>query len=84
MAEEKKVLVELCMGSSCFARGNSNSLQALEEFIEENDLEDKVELEGHLCLGECNCGPHVKIDGKEYSAVNSVCIIDLIKEKLNG
>ena len=84
MAEDKKIVVELCMGSSCFARGNSTSLQELEEFIEENGLEDKVELEGHLCLGECNKGPHVRIDGEEYSAVNSRCIIDLLKEKLNA
>lgn len=84
MAEKDKITIELCMGSSCFARGNSVSLNELEEFINDNNLEDRVELEGHLCSGLCNSGPHVIIDGTEYSQVNSACIIDLLKEKLNG
>ena len=32
MAEKEKLRVELCMGSSCFARGNSGTLMSLEEF----------------------------------------------------
>ena len=61
MAENNKLKVELCMGSSCFARGNSGILSDLEGFISENGLEDRVELEGHLCLGKCNSGPHITI-----------------------
>ncbi len=83
MDNDKKVTVELCMGSSCFARGNSSALSELETFLEENDLSDRVELQGHLCLGKCNSGPHVMIDGVEYSAMSSDCLIDLIQEALN-
>lgn len=83
MSTEKKVVVELCMGSSCFARGNSNALMEIESFLEEHDMNDSVSLEGHLCLGKCNSGPHVKVNGVEYSAVSSDCIIDLIREALN-
>ena len=67
MAENNKLRVELCMGSSCFARGNSGILSDLEGFISENGLEDRVELEGHLCLGKCNSGPHITIGDKEFS-----------------
>ena len=38
------IKVELCMGSSCFARGNSSILTAIESFINENDLADRIEL----------------------------------------
>ena len=51
MAEKEKLTVELCMGSSCFARGNSTALGYLESFIEENGLSDRIELGGHLCIG---------------------------------
>ena len=64
MAEKEKLRVELCMGSSCFARGNSSTLMGLEGFVEENGLSDRVDLEGHLCLGKCNTGPHLKIGDK--------------------
>ena len=30
------IKVELCMGSSCFARGNSSVLSAIENYINEN------------------------------------------------
>ena len=83
MSTEKKVVVELCMGSSCFARGNSNALMEIEAFLEEHDMNDAVSLEGYLCLGKCNSGPHVKVNGVEYSAVSAECIIDLIREALN-
>lgn len=82
MGADNKVTVELCMGSSCFARGNSSALSEVESFLEENDLASRVELEGHLCLGKCNSGPHVRINGVEYSSMSPDCIIDLIREAL--
>ena len=50
---DKNITIELCMGSSCFARGNSENLQAIEVFLSERGLSDRVELVGHLCLGKC-------------------------------
>ncbi len=81
MADDK-IKIELCMGSSCFARGNSSVLSAIEAFASENGLEDRLELEGHLCLGKCNSGPHIAINGKEFSCLDEDCIIDLIKKEL--
>ncbi len=77
-----KLKIELCMGSSCFARGNSSALMAIENYIEENGLQDRIELEGHLCLGKCNSGPHVAIDGQEFSCLSDECIIDILRKKL--
>lgn len=82
MDAKEKITVELCMGSSCFARGNSSALSEIEGFLEENDLADRVDLQGHLCLGKCNSGPHVRVNGVEYAAITPDCIIDLIKEAL--
>lgn len=77
-----KIKVELCMGSSCFARGNSQALVNLETYIKEKHLEDKVELIGHLCLNACAEGPNMTIDGKRYSGVDSNCVVDLLEEAL--
>ena len=75
MAEKEKLVVELCMGSSCFARGNSGILMGLEQYIEENGLSDKVELEGHLCLGKCKEGPNLRIDGTDFSAITPEMLV---------
>ena len=83
MAEKEKLAVELCMGSSCFARGNSTALGYVESYIEENGLADRIELGGHLCIGECNNGPHIRIGDKKYSGISDPdCIIDIIKKAL--
>ena len=65
----KRITVELCMGSSCFARGNSEILQAVENYLAEKGLSDSVELVGHLCLGKCKFGPNLRIDGTDYSGL---------------
>lgn len=76
------ITVELCMGSSCFARGNSQALMNLESYIKEHHLEDQVELVGHLCLNACSDGPNVTIDGVAYQHVDSDVVVDLLEEAL--
>lgn len=78
----EKIEVELCMGSSCFARGNSQALLNLESYIKENHLEDRVNLVGHLCLGACSTGPNIKINGISYSGIQSDCVVDLLAEAI--
>lgn len=78
-----KLVVELCLGSSCFARGNSYALAALEDYIEERSLEDRVELKGHLCLSACKSGPHLIIGGRSYPGITDpAAVIDLLRLSL--
>ena len=79
----QKVIIELCMGSSCFARGNSLALSNLEAYIEEHQLEQSVELIGHLCLADCSRGPNLKIDSLPYAGVKPECVVDLLVEALS-
>ena len=70
--------IELCMGSSCFARGNSLVLEQLEILLQdEPDIE--VELLGHLCLSECSKGPNIRIDGTLYQKLSAQEIIYIVK-----
>ena len=70
------------MGSSCFARGNSENLQAIEVFLSERGLSDRVELVGHLCLGKCKEGPNLRIAGTDYSGLTPDCVVDILKQEL--
>jgi NADH:ubiquinone oxidoreductase 24 kD subunit len=74
--------IVICMGSSCFARGNEENLRVIERFIEENDLSGRVSLSGKCCLGQCAKGPNLLIDGETLHRVDKGSLIDLLNEKL--
>ncbi len=71
-----KLNITVCMGSSCFARGNQQNLAFLEEYIKEHGIEANIELEGMRCENKCASGPNIYVNGKEYNNVD----IDKLKE----
>ncbi len=74
--------IKICMGSSCFARGNEQNLEFIEKYIKENKLEAKIEVFGARCENICEKGPNVIINDTIY---NNVTIEKLTEElrKLN-
>ena len=79
---EQKIQIKLCMGSSCFTRGNEEILKVVKEFIATNLLEDKVDFRGHLCKGKCNCGPNISINNTEYEEINESEIMLILNKEL--
>jgi NADH:ubiquinone oxidoreductase subunit E len=67
------------MGSSCFSRGNNRNIEAAQQYCKDHPLPPAVELAGHLCLGHCQSGPNVTVNGKMYHAVDPVVIAGLIR-----
>ncbi len=79
MTENKNVVeISVCMGSSCFARGNNQNIQIVKDYISQNKLDDKVLLKGNLCEGICKSGPNIKIDGEMHSGVDPNSLVDLL------
>ena len=58
--------IKICMGSSCFARGNEQNLEFIEKYIKENKLEAKIEVFGARCENICEKGPNVIINDTIY------------------
>lgn len=77
---KKKIVI--CMGSSCFSRGNDKFLETIESFIAEHAIEDQVDLLGSRCEGRCAEGPVIKIDGKLLFQATKVDIIKCLEENL--
>lgn len=73
--------ITICMGSSCFARGNERNLALCEEFLSARGLRDEVdvELSGSLCTGNCASGPVVIVDGRAYTHVDRGVMDDILK-----
>ena len=59
--------ITVCIGSSCHLKGSRRIVEALQDLVFEHKLNDKVELGGTFCMGKCQQGVCVTIDGELFS-----------------
>ena len=76
----RKVEMHICLGSSCFSRGNKDVVAFIKEYLHKNNLEDKVVFKGARCMGHCSDGPNIKIKDEVIQGVN-LSVIESILEK---
>lgn len=81
---DDRIEIALCMGSSCFVRGNKDLLEALELLIKSRGWEDRVVLSGMNCQDKCTAGPNVKINGQLHQGLDEGAVKDLLLEKIGG
>ncbi|GHU03260.1 hypothetical protein FACS1894147_06870 [Spirochaetia bacterium] len=74
--------ITVCMGSSCFGRGNSTNAELVTRFIADTHLEDRVEVKGCLCHNRCSQGPHIQINDTLVSGVSEQTLGDIIAREL--
>jgi len=77
---ENEIIV--CMGSSCFSRGNNINADIIGRFLVEHRLEGHVTVQGCLCNGHCKSGPNIKVNGELLQGVKPEMITDLLAHKL--
>lgn len=68
----------ICMGSSCFARGNHKYLRLIERFLADHSLADSVALKGSRCEDHCSTSPHIRIDGVLYDDLTETRLMELL------
>ena len=59
--------ITVCIGSSCHIKGSRQVVEQLQKLIKENGIEEKVELGGTFCLGNCQQGVCVTVDEAFHS-----------------
>jgi NADH:ubiquinone oxidoreductase subunit E len=74
--------ITVCMGSSCFGKGNSSNADYITRFIQEHNLQDRVEVSGCLCNNACAQGPNIKINNKLISGISEQTVVDIIVKEL--
>lgn len=85
MAQEDGVReIVICLGSSCFARGNSENLAIINEYVQSHGLTDSVRLAGRLCQDQCKQGPNLMIDGESYHGVTAEKLRELLQKLDNA
>ena len=74
--------IKLCIGSSCFIRGNNRNLKAIEEFIEKHDVDAELEFCGSLCEQMCATGPNIEVNGTWFNKVDEGVLADIFNSIL--
>ncbi len=59
--------ITVCIGSSCHLKGSRQVVEQLQTLVREHDLDGKVELGGTFCMGRCQEGVCVTVDGNFFS-----------------
>lgn len=59
--------ITVCIGSSCHIKGSRHVVERLQALLDENNLNETVDLAGTFCLGQCQQGVCVTVDGKFFS-----------------
>ncbi len=59
--------VTVCIGSSCHLKGSRQVVETLQQKVAEHGLKEKVELGGTFCMGKCQQGVCVTVDGQFHS-----------------
>lgn len=70
--------ISICMGSSCFSRGNRTTLDVIKAWLRHQNLEDRVNLKGNLCGDHCKLGPIMHIDGERFEHVTPNSVTDIL------
>lgn len=55
--------ITVCIGSSCHLKGSREVVDRLEKLIQTHDLRDEIALCGSFCMGQCQTGVSVQVDG---------------------
>lgn len=59
--------ITVCIGSSCHLKGSRQVVEKLQKLISDHDLKESIELAGTFCMGQCQKGVCVDLDGTIHS-----------------
>jgi len=80
LPEDSILEIEVCLGSSCFARGNSENLVIINKYVQSHGLDAYVHLTGRLCQDECKQGPNLTIGGECHHNVTTERLRKLLQQ----
>jgi len=80
--DKPETIITVCMGSSCFSRGNNINVEIIERFLQERNLFARIEIRGCLCDGHCKEGPNIRFGEELLQGVEPGMMLDLLEHKL--
>lgn len=77
---DQRIDLVICLGSSCFSRGNKKILALIQEYLKVHGLEDKVNFRGNRCFDNCARGPVIKLGDRVYYQVEEDNLENILQE----
>jgi NADH:ubiquinone oxidoreductase subunit E len=72
--------VVICLGSSCFARGNKLLVRIVNDYLRDRNLVNDVRFHGERCFGQCSVGPSLKLEGKLMEKLDEESVIAVLDD----
>lgn len=64
------MIVQICVGSSCYLKGSEKIVELFQKTIEERKLDNDITLTGSFCTGQCNrVGVTITLNDDVYTGV---------------
>lgn len=79
----QRIEMQICLGSSCFSRGNREVVAFIRDYLKKNHLDDRIIFKGARCMNLCSNGPNLKINDRIIESV-TISRIEGILEKEFG
>lgn len=78
----EKIEIEICLGSSCFSRGNKDLVRIIQDYVAKLSPGIRVSVRGTRCTGHCSNGPNIVINGKIIEGVSISDVEDILSREL--
>jgi NADH:ubiquinone oxidoreductase subunit E len=72
----------ICLGSSCFARGNEENLPRIQAYLQDQGLEGRVALKGSRCEGRCQQGPNLRVGDAFLEDLRPATLVERLERAL--
>lgn len=77
------MIIQVCVGSSCYLRGSEALVTLFQEAIEAHGLSDEIILTGSFCAGRCNrTGVTVQVDEDVFCGITPELFPSFFEEKV--
>lgn len=74
--------IKVCMGSACHIKGSPNIAKKLQALLKEKGLDGKVSLKGSFCMGPCDKGVVITVDGKVFYYISENNVEDFFYKEI--
>lgn len=78
--DNNNIKIRICLGSSCFSRGNEENLEIIQKFLKANEIAADIDFRGHLCEEACQRGPVFSINEKLFEEVHPANVEKILND----
>jgi NADH:ubiquinone oxidoreductase subunit E len=77
----QRIEMQICLGSSCFSRGNRDVVAFIRDYLKKNHLEDRILFKGARCMNLCSNGPNLRINDRIIEGITLAGIESILEKE---